>query len=147
MVKKGTLVTRNKGALASAGLRVTNQRAIILDIIKRSESHLDADEIYQQARKKEPRISLSTVYRSLQKFTEMRLVEEYDFDETHHHYEVTPTGTHYHLICLGCGRIVEFDYDLAWQIAENVPQAREFDITGIELHINGYCAECKDENV
>jgi Fe2+ or Zn2+ uptake regulation protein len=147
MSKKSTSVDRNKGVLAATGLRVTNQRAIILDIIKRSDTHLDADEIHRRARRKEPRISLSTVYRSLQRFKDIGLVEVYHFDEYHHHYEAKPTETHHHLVCLGCGRIIEFDYDLVQQIEENVPEAREFSITGTELHINGYCAECRDEKV
>jgi len=142
MGKNSTSVARNRRDLTAAGLRVTSQRAIIMDIIKRGEPHLDADEIYQRARKREPRISLSTVYRSLQRFKEMGLVEEYHFHEDHHHYEVKSASTHHHLVCLGCGRVIEFDYDLVGQIKENVPEAVKFDITETELHIKGYCPEC-----
>jgi len=145
MSKKNTSVDRRRRDLAVTGLRVTSQRAIILDIIKRSEPHLDADEIYQRARKKEPRISLSTVYRSLQRFKEMGLVEEHHFDEGHHHYEAKPASAHHHLVCLGCGRVIEFDYDLIHQIEKNVPETREFEITETELRINGYCLECYKE--
>lgn len=145
MSKKSTSVDRSRRDLAATGLRITSQRAIILDIIKRSEPHLDADEIYRRARKKEPRISLSTVYRSLLRFKEMGLVEEYHFDESHHHYEVKPTSTHHHLVCLSCGRVIEFDYDLVRQIEENVPETRGFEITETELRINGYCSGCYKE--
>lgn len=145
MSREITSVGRSRRDLAATGLRITNQRAIILDIIKRSEPHLDADEIYRRARKKEPRISLSTVYRCLLRFKEMGLVEEYHFDESHHHYEVKPTSTHHHLVCLGCGRVIEFEYDLVRQIEENVPETRGFEITETEFRINGYCSRCHKE--
>lgn len=147
MGKKSTSAARSRHDLAATGLRVTNQRAIVLDIIKQSEPHLDADEIYQRARKKEPRISLSTVYRSLQQFKKMGLVEEYHFDDDHHHYEAKPASTHHHLVCLGCGRVIEFDYDLVRQIEESVPKTREFEIIETELRINGYCSECNKRKV
>ena len=145
MSRKITSVDKSRRDLAATGLRITSQRAIILDIIKRSEPHLDADEIYQRARKKEPRISLSTVYRCLQRFKEIGLVEEYHFDENHHHYEVKPAATHHHLVCLGCGRVIEFQYDLVYQIEKNVPETRGFEITETELRINGYCSGCCKE--
>ena len=139
---KGAYVDSSKRDLAEVGLRVTNQRAIILDIIKRSKPHLDADEIYKRARKKEPRISLSTVYRSLLQFKKKGLIEEYHFDDDHHHYEVKPSSTHHHLVCLTCGKVIEFDYDLARQIKKKIPETAGFNITEIELRVGGLCSEC-----
>ena len=72
-------------ALNITGIRVTSQRALILEIVRRGQGHLDADEIYRQARKKQPRLSLSTVYRTLQMLKKLGLVEEVHFDEAHHH--------------------------------------------------------------
>lgn len=125
------------------GLRATNQRALLLEIIRRGEGHLDADEIYRRAREKQPRISLSTVYRSLQAFKKLGLVEEVRFDETHHHYEVKPSSEHYHLVCVGCGRVIEFYYPIARYIKRNVAEAKEFKITSTEIRIMGYCSRCR----
>ena len=72
--------------LSASGLRFTRQRALIMEIIRRGQGHLDADEVYRQARKKEPRLSLSTVYRSLQQLKELGRVDELQLDENHHHY-------------------------------------------------------------
>ncbi len=135
----------SRRALSGTGLRTTSQRALILDIIRRGGRHLDADEIYRRARKKEPRISLSTVYRSLLKFKELGLVGEYHFDESHHHYEVKPAVNHHHLMCLECGRIMEFDYDVLGEVMRQVPEAAGFEITKTELRIAGYCADCKEK--
>ncbi|MEE8353141.1 MAG: transcriptional repressor, partial [Dehalococcoidales bacterium] len=100
--------------------------------------------IYRRARKKEPRISLSTVYRSLLKFKELGLVGEYHFDESHHHYEVKPAVNHHHLMCLQCGRVIEFNYDVLGEVTRKVPEAADFEITETELRVTGYCAECQE---
>jgi Fe2+ or Zn2+ uptake regulation protein len=128
-------------ALKSTGMRVTSQRSIIMDIIR--QGHLDADEIYRRARKKEPRISLSTVYRALQAFKKLGLIEEVHFDDAHHHYELKPSEEHYHLVCLKCGKVVEFQYPLNNYIRRNIPEVKDFDITETELRIAGYCSECR----
>jgi Fur family transcriptional regulator, ferric uptake regulator len=132
---------------AMPGMRVTNQRTLILDIIRQGKGHMDADEVYRLARKKNSRISLSTVYRNLQTLKKLGLVDEVHFDEAHHHYEIKTdrdaSAEHHHMICLGCGKIIEFKYPLAQSVKQSVPEAADFEITGTETRILGYCAECQ----
>jgi len=143
--------TRNKSlqnarrALNVPGLRITNQRALILDIIRQGQGHLDADEVYRRARKKQPRLSLSTVYRTLQMLKKLGLVEEVHFDEAHHHYEIKPPAEHHHLVCLGCGQVVEFQYPLAHLVKRNVTEAKAFEIVDTELRMTGYCSKCRQK--
>ena len=131
----------NDEMLKAAGIKATKQRAIIMDIIRRG--HLDADGIYRLARQKNARLSLSTVYRNLHKFKQLGIVEELHFDESHHHYEVKPSAEHHHLLCLGCGKVIEFRYPLSRYIKRNVDEARDFDIAVTEVSVTGYCAECR----
>ena len=133
----------NRELLNTAGLRVTSQRALILDIIRRGRGHLDADEVYRQARRKQPRLSLSTVYRTLQTLKKLGLIEEVHFDETHHHYEIKPATEHHHLVCLNCGRVIEFNYPLARLVKRKVVEAKDFEITGTEIRITGSCGDCR----
>jgi len=135
------MLTANREALKTAGLRVTSQRSLIMDIIHRG--HLDADEIYRQARQKDSHLSLSTVYRSLQAFKKLGLVEELHFDDAHHHYEVKPSDEHHHLVCLGCGKVIEFRHPLSRYLKRSIPESRNFDITETEIRMAGYCAECR----
>jgi len=130
---------------ALPGLRVTNQRALILDIIRQGRGHMDADEVYRLAREKQARISLSTVYRTLQTMKKLGLVDEVHFDEDHHHYEVRPGAEHHHMVCLNCGRVIEFKFPLASMIKENVPEAKDFEITAAETRLTGYCGECREK--
>ena len=129
--------------LSVPGLRITNQRALILEIIHHGQGHLDADEVYRLARDKQPRLSLSTVYRTLRRFKELGLIEEVHFDEAHHHYEVKPLTEHHHLVCLGCGRVIEFHYPLSRYVKRNVPQANDFQVVETEIRMTGYCSKCR----
>ena len=128
--------------IKKSGKRVTSQRALILEIIRRGEGHLDADEIYRQARAIQPRLSLSTVYRTLKALKEPGLIEELHFDDSHHHYEMKSTSKHHHLVCLGCGKVVEFEYPISHHVRRNIPEARDFRIVDTEIRMTGFCSRC-----
>ncbi|UCD09342.1 MAG: transcriptional repressor [Dehalococcoidales bacterium] len=136
---------KNRELLNEAGLRNTSQRQSILDIIRRGQGHLDADEVYRRARKKQPRLSLSTVYRTLQTLKELGLVEEVHLDETHHHYEIKASSEHHHLICLGCGKVVEFECPMSTQMKEEVSRDKGFEVVDTEVRMTGYCPDCRKE--
>ena len=124
--------------------RTTQQRRLLLDLIYRAQGHLDADEIYRQAKEKEARISLATIYRNLKLFKELGLVEERRLGEEHHRYEVKSSTEHHHLVCLGCGQIVEFESPIIGQVATKVQHENNFDITSNELKLEGYCRRCQE---
>jgi len=126
------------------GLRITSQRSLILEVIRHGEGHLDADEVYRQARERQPRLSLSTVYRTLQTLKKLGLVEEVHFDEAHHHYEIKPPAEHHHLVCLGCSRVIEFQYPLARLVKRNITAAKDFEIISSEVRMTGYCPTCRE---
>lgn len=132
-------------SLKKTGKRVTSQRTLILDIIKKGGGHLDADEIYRQAKAIQPHISLSTVYRTLKTLKEPGLIEELHLDDSHHHYEIKSNKKHHHLVCLGCGKVVEFEYPLDRNIKKHIPEARDFNITGYEVRLTGYCSRCRNK--
>jgi len=126
-------------------MRATNQRALVLEVIRHGQGHLDADEIYRRARIKQPRISLSTVYRTLRMFKELGLIEELHFDDAHHRYEIKPSSEHQHLVCLGCGKIVEFKCPLSSKMKEDIARQNDFEVTGVEVRMTGYCPQCRQD--
>ena len=139
-------IERKKSAqqvLNSSSQRVTAQRSLLLELLRRSEGHLDADELYRRARRKHSRISLSTVYRNLQLFKKLGLIEEHHFAEEHHHYEVKQTTEHQHLLCLNCGKIVEFACPLSQKFKKDVGRQYDFDISGVEVRMTGLCSSCR----
>ena len=138
-------IIRNKSARIG-GRPVTSQRSLLLELIKQAKGHLDADELYRRAKEKEPRISLATVYRNLKLFKEVGLVAESDLGETHSHYEIKGNIEHHHMVCLGCGRIVEFDSPLITKAVEKIRREKGFEITSVRLKLEGYCRKCKSKN-
>jgi Fur family ferric uptake transcriptional regulator len=134
----------SRAALNMAGTRVTSQRALILETIRQGKGHLDADEIYRRARQKQPRLSLSTVYRTVQALKKLGLIEELLFGESHHHYEAKPPTKHHHLVCLGCGRVIEFEYPLS-KIKRNVAGGEDFEIVDADIRMTGYCPHCRQD--
>lgn len=134
---------KNRKLLNAAGLRSTNQRALILEVIRHGQGHMDADEVYRRARKKQARLSLSTVYRTLQTLKELGLVEEVHFDEAHHHYEIKSSPEHHHLVCLGCGKVVEFECPMSPKMKEDVSREKGFKVINAEVRMTGYCPTCQ----
>ncbi|MFH0846787.1 MAG: transcriptional repressor [Chloroflexota bacterium] len=127
--------------MKSRELRNTRQRAVILDII--GKGHLDASRIYELARERRPSISLSTVYRTLKRLKEQGVLEELHFDEAHHHYELKSVGEHCHLVCLGCGKVEEFSFELGKVMKADILRKKGFTVTGAEMELQGYCARCR----
>ena len=129
------------------GKRSTRQRTLILKIIQQGKGHLDADEIYRQARAIQPRLSLSTVYRTLKALKEPGLIRELRLDDSHHHYETMSTSKskHHHLVCLSCGKVIEFEYPISRYIKRIIPEARDFQIVDTEIRLTGYCTRCWHE--
>ncbi len=78
-----------------------------------------------------------------QMLKKLGLVEELHFNEAHHHYEIKPSNEHHHLVCLGCGQVVEFEYPLAHRVKRNVAEAKDFEIIDTKLWIDGYCSKCR----
>lgn len=129
--------------LRGQGRRVTAQRSLLLEIIRESHGHLDAGEIYLRARAKDPRISLSTVYRNLNLLKDMGVITELHLDEEHHHYEPRGEAEHYHLICSNCDRVVEFDSSSMGAVIEETGAENGFLIEHVHIDLVGLCQDCR----
>ena len=137
--------TENDRVLQTAGLRNTKQRAAILDIVRTTRGHLDADEVYRKARERHAGLNLSTVYRTLRMLKEQGFIEEHHLDENRHHYEASTTEEHHHLLCTRCGKVVEFKFSIADFVQHHVEEAEGFIIEKSELSIAGTCRACREE--
>jgi len=140
---RGKAIRSVKQVLREGQQRVTSQRVLLWDLLRQGKGHLDADELYRQARDRSPRISLSTVYRALRLFKELGMVEELHFDEGHHHYEGKAPREHYHLVCTSCGQVVEFTSPLVSRLKARVGQAQGFQVQVADIHLHGLCPSCQ----
>jgi Fur family ferric uptake transcriptional regulator len=127
-----------------AGL-VTTHRQLLLDILREAKGHLDAKQLFQEAVKRDNRISLATVYRTLRLFKGLGLVDEMHLDKTSCSYEIKKSGEHYHVICRGCGRVTEFKSPIVKQLVEEVQRKSDMTVISAVLSLEGYCAKCNDK--
>lgn len=138
---------RFKQLLKENGLKVTNQRISILEVLQaRPEEHLTAEEIYDDVRKKYPDIGLATVYRTIQLLSELNLIDKLNLDDGIVRYEMGKTRQahhHHHLICLNCGNVLSFEDDLLEALEERIRQTMEFQVVDHEVKLFGYCKKCR----
>ncbi len=90
------------------GLRLTDQRRVIARVLSAATDHPDVDMVYRRAVRIDPRISISTVYRTLRLFDEANLLEKHDFGEGRARYEQAGHDHHDHLIDVKNGKVIEF---------------------------------------
>ena len=93
---------------AARGMRMTDQRRVIAQVIEAAEDHPDVEELYHRASAIDPRISLSTVYRTVNLFEEAGLVTKHDFKDGRARFELIPDEHHDHLIDIRTGKVIEF---------------------------------------
>ena len=91
----------------SAGLKMTAQRRIVLQVLETAEDHPSVDEVYQRAKALDSSISIATVYRTLHLLDEMNLVQRHDFNESFSRFEVN-LEHHHHLVDVDTGQVIEF---------------------------------------
>ena len=90
------------------GVRLTDQRKIIAEVMSASNDHPDVDELHKKVNKIDKKISIATVYRTVKLFEEFGIVEKHDFKGGKARYEESPEEHHDHLIDINSGEIIEF---------------------------------------
>ena len=124
---------------------LTAQRRLLLELIRNAGGHIDAKELYRRASSKNESISPATVYRSLSLFKQLGLVDERRFGKMRCYYEIKQTLEHQHLVCQGCGKVIEFESPLIRKLVDKVQREHGFNVTKAELYLEGYCEQCKEK--
>ena len=123
---------------------LTNQRRLLLKLMRDAEGHIDAKELYRRASAKDESISPATVYRTLNLFKELGLVDEMRLGKVRCYYEVKQSSEHQHLVCKGCGKVMEIKNPYFNKLVGAVKREHGFRVTKAELYLEGYCPECDD---
>ena len=90
------------------GLRMTEQRRVVAQVLEVSNDHPDVEELYFRASKLDPRISIATVYRAVKLFEESGILEKLEFGDGRARYEDADRDHHDHLIDMQTGEVIEF---------------------------------------
>ena len=138
-----------KKMLKEKGLKVTNQRLLVLEVLAdHRDKHMTAEDIYELVKEDYPDIGLATIYRTVQLLREMQLVDRINLDDGCLRYEIgdmfdgESKHHHHHLICKTCGKVVPFEEDLLDELERLVEQETGFHVSDHELKFYGQCQEC-----
>ncbi|MCA9489829.1 MAG: transcriptional repressor [Myxococcales bacterium] len=133
--------------LAERGLKVTKQREAIADVFFGSGGHLSLEELLELAKEQQPSVGYATVYRTMKILAESGLASEHKFAEGNVRYEPSIEGEHHdHLICVTCGKILEYEDERVERLQEEVARKHGLRVVSHRHEIYGECvrAACPD---
>lgn len=120
-----------------AGLKMTEPRRAILNILAHANDHPSVEEVYVRVKEKDSSISMATVYRTLGLLDELGLVFRHEFtDSQHARYEVNDSH-HHHLIDLDTGKVVEFQNDEIEKLKQKIARDLGYDLIECRLELYG----------
>ena len=128
-------------ALRAAGHRITRQRKAILNYLATTHAHPSAQQVFQEAKKDHPGLSLATVYNTLETLARMGLIKILDFQAMDNRHE-TNLVPHINLICTSCGKIQDFEKASTIHVGK-VKEEFGFEVEGFRLEYYGMCSECR----
>ncbi len=132
-----------KTRISGEGLKATRQREEILNIFLNSSGHKNLAQIYSQVAKTNPKIGYTTVYRTMRLLTRLGLATQRKFGDGETRYEPALEGRHHdHLICLDCGKIIEFEDQTLEALQNRIAQHHRFKISHHRMELYGRCEEC-----
>lgn len=131
---------RFKVYLSEQGLKYTRQREAIAEVFFGSEAHLSLIDLLELAKARQPSVGYATVYRTMKLLAESGLATEHKFAEGNVRYEPSVEGEHHdHLICVDCGRIVEYEDDEIERLQEDLARRHGFRVVSHRHEIYARC--------
>jgi Fur family ferric uptake transcriptional regulator len=121
--------------------RMTRQRQIILEELRKVDTHPSADEVYETVRKRLPRISLGTVYRNLEILSELGEIQKLELGGDLKRFDRN-SNKHYHIRCMNCGRVDDAPIAPLNQVEDELYGATVYTIIGHRLEFEGLCPQC-----
>ena len=132
-----------RALISGGGLKTTRQREEIFNIFLNSPGHQNLAQIYAEVIKVNPKIGYTTVYRTLKLLTRLGLAAPRKFGDGETRYEPTSAGSHHdHLICLDCGKIVEFEDNALETLQNAIAQRYRFKPFHHRMELYGLCSNC-----
>jgi Fur family ferric uptake transcriptional regulator len=125
------------------GCRITQQRAIILRALCELDGHASADKIHERAILQQRDLDLSTVYRTLERFRDLRIVSQTDLGRGCAEYEIVTDRPHHHLVCQHCGQVIDLDHVYLAAAAGAIRRDSGFDPAFDHFAIFGVCEGCR----
>ena len=130
-------------ALEGAGYRLTDPRRAVAEMIAGRDGHFTAADLIDEARRSHPGLGRATVFRALELFASLNLVERVDLPAGEHAYVACERSHHHHAICTRCGRALDVDDQGLTDVLAAIGRRSGFRVTTHRLEIFGLCAACQ----
>ncbi len=132
--------------LREKGLKLTDQRELLLETFLAQRGHISAEELFKKAKAKKPHMGFATVYRTLKHLTGCGFARELDFGDGRFKYEPDFKRDHHdHMICTQCGSYIEFLNPQIEELQEQVGRKYGFKINSHRMMLYGLCQKCQKE--
>lgn len=129
--------------IRSKGLKFTKERELILRKVLSLKGHFAPEELYIEMRKTGLKVSKASVYRTLPLLIESGLIRQVEKTDKHAHYESAfGSGHHDHMLCISCGKAIEFYSRPLERLQERLCSGEGFQSVSHTLEIMGYCRKC-----
>jgi Fur family ferric uptake transcriptional regulator len=138
----------NNKALKDAGLKITLPRLKILELLQQPDcQHISAEDLYKKLIELDEEIGLATVYRVLNQFDDAGIVARHHFEGGKSVFELATLQHHDHLVCLDCGKVIEFRDDFIEQRQKEIANKHNIRLTNHSLYLYGHCinGNCKED--
>ena len=119
------------------GMRMTDQRRVVAQVLSQSHDHPDVEELYRRASAVDPHISIATVYRTMRLFEEAGVVEKHDFGDGRSRYEELTDEHHDHLIDTRTGQVIEFFDEEIEKLKNAIAERLGYKLIGHKLELYG----------
>ena len=129
--------------LKAAGYKLTQQRRAIIETVLAADKSLTPQELHSILAKKHPEIGLVTVYRTLDILNTLGLLCQFQPEGSVRSFKAGPPEHHHHLVCRGCGEVVDFTGRCPIELKTSLEQDTGFVITDHQLEFAGYCRDCQ----
>jgi Fur family peroxide stress response transcriptional regulator len=132
--------------LTDKNIPITLQRRVILEELTKRNDHPTAEELYRSLRHKMRKLSLATIYRTLETLTGAHLITEHNQGKYSSRYEVN-RGSHYHVICLKCGKMEDVFGIAIQSLEDEVAKMTGYRVEKHRLDIYGLCPDCRISSI
>jgi Fur family ferric uptake transcriptional regulator len=122
---------------------MTRQRAVILEELRKVDTHPSAEEIYSLVRRRLPRISLGTIYRNLEILSESGQIRRIGSGSQMKRFDGR-ADNHYHVRCIRCDQLVDAFFHPGMDLDERARSVTDFTVLGHRLEFIGVCPRCRD---
>ncbi|HSN91089.1 MAG TPA: transcriptional repressor [Anaeromyxobacteraceae bacterium] len=130
--------------MESQGLKRSRQREVVAETFFTMSGHVSVEELVLRARRRDPRVSLATVYRTVKLLVESGAASARQFGDGQTRYEAAAGREHHdHLICTGCGQIQEFADEQIEALQTLVARRHGFEVESHKLELYGKCVRCR----